>query len=42
LARKYKCGLHVDACLGSLLLPFAEKAGAKIYNYSFKVEGRYL
>jgi len=27
LARKYKLGLHVDACLGGFLVPFMKKAG---------------
>ncbi len=28
LAKKYDIGLHVDCCLGSLLIPFAKENGA--------------
>jgi len=27
LARKYKTGLHVDACLGGFLLPYLPELG---------------
>ncbi|EDO47839.1 predicted protein [Nematostella vectensis] len=39
LAKKYKLGLHVDACLGGFLVPFMEKAGYDVPLFDFRVEG---
>ncbi len=39
IARANKCGLHVDNCLGSLLLPFLPEAGYPAAPFDFKVEG---
>lgn len=39
LARKHKIGLHVDACLGSFLVPFLEKAGYPSEPFDFRVNG---
>ncbi|MBW0491152.1 hypothetical protein O181_030867 [Austropuccinia psidii MF-1] len=39
LAKKHNIGLHVDCCLGSLLLPFIEKAGFEMVPFDFRVEG---
>lgn len=40
VARRRRIGLHVDACLGSLLLPFAEEAGFPVGGpIDFRVEG---
>jgi sphinganine-1-phosphate aldolase len=30
LAVRYRCGLHVDCCLGGFVLPFAKKLGYSI------------
>jgi len=39
LAVKHKLGLHVDCCLGSFLVPFAEKAGYKLPLFDFRLPG---
>jgi glutamate/tyrosine decarboxylase-like PLP-dependent enzyme len=39
LAKKYKIGMHVDACLGSFLVPFLERAGFPVPPFDFRVEG---
>ncbi|KAI9327131.1 pyridoxal phosphate-dependent transferase [Zopfochytrium polystomum] len=40
LAKKHKIGLHVDACLGGFIIPFAEKAGfPQAYPFDFRVDG---
>ncbi|KAJ3266937.1 hypothetical protein HDU77_008282 [Chytriomyces hyalinus] len=40
LAVKYKIPLHVDACLGGFIVPFAEKAGFPLpFHVDFRVEG---
>mmetsp|Transcript_31974 Transcript_31974/g.49938 ORF Transcript_31974/g.49938 Transcript_31974/m.49938 type:complete len:455 (-) Transcript_31974:193-1557(-) len=39
LTKKHGCGLHVDNCLGSLLLPFLPSAGYKLPPFDFSVEG---
>ncbi|KAF9365513.1 hypothetical protein BGX34_009756 [Mortierella sp. NVP85] len=39
LALKYKIGLHVDCCLGSFMVAFAEKAGYKLPLFDFRVPG---
>ena len=37
LATKYKLGLHVDACLGGFILPFARKLGAPVPAFDFNL-----
>jgi glutamate/tyrosine decarboxylase-like PLP-dependent enzyme len=32
-------GIHVDACLGGFILPFAERAGATVSPFDFRVSG---
>jgi sphinganine-1-phosphate aldolase len=39
LAQTYDLWLHVDACLGGLILPFVKKAGYDIPHYGFDVPG---
>jgi sphinganine-1-phosphate aldolase len=39
IARDHKIGLHVDACLGSLLLPFMREAGVTLDPVDFRVDG---
>lgn len=39
IALKYGIGLHVDACLGSFLLPFLAKLGHEIPAFDFQVPG---
>jgi tyrosine decarboxylase MnfA len=39
LAQKYNIPLHVDACLGGVLLPFAEMLGYQIPLMDFRVNG---
>ncbi|KAF9583072.1 hypothetical protein BGW38_010319, partial [Lunasporangiospora selenospora] len=39
LAKKYNVGLHVDCCLGSFMVAFAEKAGFKLPPFDFRVPG---
>ncbi|CAO1635321.1 unnamed protein product [Sympodiomycopsis kandeliae] len=39
LAKKHKIGMHVDACLGSFLVPFLEKAGFPSEPFDFRVSG---
>lgn len=39
LAKKHKIGLHVDACLGSFLVPFLERAGLPSEPFDFRVQG---
>lgn len=39
IALEYKIGLHVDACLGGFVLPFAKKLGYEIPNFDFSVKG---
>lgn len=39
MALKYNVGLHVDACLGGFLIPFAKECGVKIPEFDFKVDG---
>ncbi|KRX02205.1 Pyridoxal phosphate-dependent transferase [Pseudocohnilembus persalinus] len=39
LALKHDIGLHVDACLGSFIMPFAKQLGADILPYDFTVKG---
>ncbi|KAF9439009.1 hypothetical protein BGZ76_001461 [Entomortierella beljakovae] len=39
LARKYNVGLHVDCCLGSFMVAFAEEAGYKLPLFDFRVPG---
>ncbi|KAI8609826.1 pyridoxal phosphate-dependent transferase [Chytriomyces sp. MP71] len=40
LAKKYKIPMHVDACLGGFIVPFAEKAGYPLpYHIDFRNEG---
>ncbi|KAF8979384.1 hypothetical protein BGZ46_005501 [Entomortierella lignicola] len=39
LARKHNIGLHVDCCLGSFMVAFAEKAGYKLPPFDFRVPG---
>ncbi|KAF9970790.1 hypothetical protein BGZ73_006427 [Actinomortierella ambigua] len=39
LALKHKVGLHVDCCLGSFMVAFAEKAGYKLPLFDFRVPG---
>lgn len=39
LALKYDIGLHVDACLGGFVLPFAQKLGYDIPKFDFQCQG---
>ncbi|KAI9364469.1 pyridoxal phosphate-dependent transferase [Zopfochytrium polystomum] len=40
LAKKHNIGMHVDACLGGFIIPFAEKAGfPQAYPFDFRVDG---
>jgi sphinganine-1-phosphate aldolase len=39
LAQKHRVPLHVDACLGGYLLPFAEKLGNPVAPFDFRVPG---
>ncbi|KAI6655471.1 Sphingosine-1-phosphate lyase 1 isoform X1 [Oopsacas minuta] len=39
LGVKYKIGVHVDCCLGSLMIPFMEDAGHPIPLVDFRLEG---
>ncbi|KAL9644451.1 hypothetical protein ABK040_016578 [Willaertia magna] len=39
LALKYKLPLHVDSCIGGLILPFIEKLGYEIPLFDFRVKG---
>lgn len=39
LAKKHKIGMHVDACLGSFLVPFLERAGLPSEPFDFRVAG---
>lgn len=39
LALEHDIGLHVDACLGSFLLPFIKKLGHQITDFDFSVPG---
>ncbi len=39
LAEEHKINLHVDGCLGGYLLPWAEKLGAPVPAFDFRVPG---
>lgn len=39
IAKDKKIYLHVDACLGGFILPFAEKLGYNIEPFDFRLEG---
>jgi glutamate/tyrosine decarboxylase-like PLP-dependent enzyme len=39
LALKHDIGLHVDACLGGFLIPFAKKAGLTLPPFDFSLPG---
>lgn len=39
LAQRYNVGLHVDACLGGFVLPFAKKLGYAIPKFDFECTG---
>lgn len=39
VARRYNLLLHVDACLGGFVLPFARKLGHPISAFDFSVKG---
>jgi len=39
LAEEYDIGLHVDTCLGGFILPFAEKLGANVPGFDFRLAG---
>jgi len=39
LAQKHNIHLHVDGCLGGLLLPFVEKLGYKLPLFDFRLPG---
>lgn len=39
IARRYNLLLHVDACLGGFVLPFARKLGYPIPPFDFSVKG---
>ena len=40
IARKHKIGFHTDCCLGGFVAPFAEKIGADIRPFDFRVKGK--
>jgi len=39
LAQEHGIGLHVDACLGSFVLPFLKKSGRTVPGFDFEVPG---
>ncbi len=39
LAQQHEIGLHVDACLGGFLLPWAERLGYPVPPFDFRVPG---
>lgn len=39
LARRHRIGCHVDACLGSFLVPYLERAGYVAEPFDFRVDG---
>jgi sphinganine-1-phosphate aldolase len=39
LALRQDLWVHVDACIGALIAPFARMAGAKVPEFDFKIEG---
>lgn len=39
IAKRHHVGLHVDACLGGFVLPFARKLGYDIPKFDFEVDG---
>jgi glutamate/tyrosine decarboxylase-like PLP-dependent enzyme len=39
LAIRRNLWLHVDACIGALIAPFARRAGAKVPEFDFKIDG---
>ena len=39
LAQRHDVWLHVDACIGALIAPFARLAGAVVPEFDFKIEG---
>lgn len=39
LGLKYKIPVHVDSCLGGMMLPFAEKLGYPVPPFDFRVPG---
>lgn len=39
LAKRRGIGLHVDACLGGFVLPWAEKLGASVPPFDFRLDG---
>jgi len=39
LALKWNIGLHVDACLGGFVIPFAKENGVELEPFDFKVPG---
>ena len=39
LANRKNLWLHVDACIGALIAPFARRAGALVPEFDFKIDG---
>ncbi|HEY3495866.1 MAG TPA: aminotransferase class V-fold PLP-dependent enzyme [Polyangiaceae bacterium] len=39
LAQRFRIGLHVDACLGGFVLPFAKKLGYAVPDFDFRLTG---
>lgn len=39
LAREHRLGLHVDACLGGFVLPWARRLGRPVPEFDFRVPG---
>jgi glutamate/tyrosine decarboxylase-like PLP-dependent enzyme len=39
LALEHEVGLHVDACLGGFILPWAERLGRKVPRWDFRLPG---
>jgi len=39
LATRRNLWLHVDACIGALIAPFARRAGATVPEFDFKIDG---
>ena len=39
IAKRHDIGLHVDACLGGFVLPFAKQSGFNIPKFDFEVDG---
>jgi sphinganine-1-phosphate aldolase len=39
IAKKHKCLLHVDACVGGFILPFLKMEGVDLPKFDFEIDG---